>query len=193
MDATASVGVGCPKPERCLNRGRLVLDADSVVFLLNGTVLFVREAYPELRTWDMKIPMVRDALHDLFSDFRRCAEDRLLHVSEVVLTQELDLVTPCASVGKWLDASELRNVRRRHRRQLQSMLSRDLSPFPADDTMMESLRSEFSPSTRLAPHPWDAILSLLRNLSKQPAACRPALSDDACQAPHKSAWPHLLA
>jgi len=45
VDATASVGAGCPKPERCLNRGRLVLDADSVVFLLNGTVLFVREAY----------------------------------------------------------------------------------------------------------------------------------------------------
>lgn len=150
MDAIAGLGAGCPKPEGCLNRGRLVLDADSVVFLLNGTVLFVREAYPQLRTWDMKIPVVRDALQDLLSDFRRCAEDGLLHVSEIVLAEELDLVSPCSSVRKWLDASELRHVRRRHRRELQSVLSQDLSPFPADDAMMQSLRSEFSPAIRPA-------------------------------------------
>jgi len=98
----------------------------------------------------MKIPVVRDALHDLLSDFRRCAEDGLLYVSEVVLAEELDLVSPCSSVRKWLDASELRTVSRRHRRELQSMLSQDLSPFPADDAMMESLRAKFSPAIRPA-------------------------------------------
>ena len=150
VDAIVAEGAACPKPAQCLNRGRLVLDADSVVFLLNGAVLFVREAYPELHSWDQKMPMVKNTVHDVFSLFRMCAEDSLLHVSEVVLTEELDLVTPCSSVRKWLEGSELRNVTRRHRRQLQSVLSRELSAFPADNAMMEALRLQFSPAIRPA-------------------------------------------
>lgn len=159
VNAHAPAGMACPKPSSCLNRGRLVFDTDSIVFLINGIVLFVRETYRDLRTWDQKIPVVIDAFNEVASIFRMCAADGELHTSESVLAEELDLVSPSRSVQKWLPVSHLRNVRKRHRTQLQMALSAVLTPFTADDDLIESLRQTFAPGVRPANRDASVLLA----------------------------------
>jgi len=134
-----TIVAGCPRPG-CINRGILVLDADSMFFLLNGTVLFVCETYPELREWDKRLPVIVEVLAGLLCIFRRCALDGDLYISGRILYEELDLVAPSQSVEKWLPGSHLNKLDKGHLRQLQQVIRGSLNPYHADDEVKNAVR-----------------------------------------------------
>jgi len=140
---------GCRRPD-CLNRGILVLDADSVVFLLNGIVLFVCETYPGLREWDKRLPSIRSVLAEVLCIFRKCSLDGRLYMPERILREELDLVRPSRSVRKWLRGSYLGKLTKRHRMTLQRVLETFVTPLGVSNDEKESLRQTFRPEVRPA-------------------------------------------
>jgi len=148
----------CPRTH-CINKGILVLDADSVVFLLNGIILFVRDTYEELREWDRRLSKIEETLAEVLSIFCRCAPDGQLHIPETILHEELDLVKPSRSVEKWLPGSYLGALRKRHLRVVQNGLAASVHPSPVNDDEKESLRQIFGPEAR--PGDRDATVLLL--------------------------------
>jgi len=149
------LSVPCSR-SNCLNKGLLLIDADSMVFLLNGTVTYVVKNCPEVRTQDERASTVIEELMEHLRTLTRCTLDGHLYTSERILYEELDIVRPCPSVEKWLRGSALGRLHRRHMRPIQQVLHQHLSPILADDDVKNALRQKCG--ERIWPTDRDATL-----------------------------------
>lgn len=140
----------------CLNKGLLLIDADSVLFLLNGTVMYVLSNYPDVKTWDRRLSIIKEELTKHLDRLTRCTLDGKLYTSESILHEELDIVRASTSIKKWLRGSPFGRLHENHRRAIQQVLREYLIPIPVTDEVKKSFRLRFNESIR--PKDRDATL-----------------------------------
>ncbi len=81
----------CSKKD-CPNRGKLVVDANVIRYILGGTIDLVGQAYKE-KSWAERLPEVQTFLKCHLGLIKRCSEDGHLYVSEPIWSEELDIDT----------------------------------------------------------------------------------------------------
>lgn len=79
----------CSKKD-CPNRGKLVVDANVIRYILGGTIDIVGQVYKE-KSWTERLPEVQTFLTFHLDLIKRCSEDGHLYVSEPVWSEELNV------------------------------------------------------------------------------------------------------
>lgn len=79
----------CPKPD-CPNRGILTLDANTLFFLIEGTIRYVQDQYPDLATKASRLPRILEELDSYLKTIEGCCSlDGALHISDLVFYEEV--------------------------------------------------------------------------------------------------------
>jgi hypothetical protein len=79
----------CDKMD-CPNRGKLVIDANVIRYVLGGTIDIVGQTHVG-KSWTQKLPEVQTSLTFCLDLIKRCSDDGRLYVSDLVWSQELDI------------------------------------------------------------------------------------------------------
>jgi len=72
----------------CPNRGKLVVDANVIRYILGGTIDIVGQVHAE-KSWAERLPEVQTLLTSHLGLIKRCSNDGHLYVSDPVWSQEL--------------------------------------------------------------------------------------------------------
>jgi hypothetical protein len=143
----------CPNPD-CPNRGILTLDANTLFFLIEGTISYVQNQYPDLTTKASRLPRILEELDRYLGVIKgRCSLDGDLHISDRVLHEEVLVVDPRAK-----DLAMLKNYRNVEREQILGVV-RDHFPQPTivPDREIRALRGLFD-NPDIRPDDRDASL-----------------------------------
>ena len=146
----------CPNPS-CPNRGVLVLDTNFLLFLIEGTIRYVRDYYPDLTTKASRLEHVLDELAHHLSIIRDCCSlDGNLHISNRVLYEEVLVVDPRAK-----DLAQLKSYRNGERaRILRVVCNHFPQPSIVPDREIQALRSQFT-NPNIRPEDRDASLMIV--------------------------------
>jgi hypothetical protein len=110
--------VRCPDPD-CPNRGILVLDANAVLFLVEGAIRYAHTLHPDLTNAN-RLPYILEELGNCLGVIRgRCSLNGNLYISEQVLG-EVTLESRQEIERKGL--IELKKYNRRQRRRMQQVV-----------------------------------------------------------------------
>ncbi len=144
----------CPNPS-CPNRGILTLDANSLFFLVEGTIRYVQGQYPDLITNASRLPRILEELDSYLRTIEGCCSlDGALHISDLVFYEEVLEV----------DSKELIELKKYNSAQRGQILQvlREHFPQPRVVSLQEiqSLRALF-PNPEIRPHDRDASLMVV--------------------------------
>lgn len=136
----------------CPNRGILTLDANSLFFLIEGTIRYVQGQYPGLTTNASRLPRILEELDSYLRTIEGCCSlDGALHVSDLVFYEEVLEV----------DRKELIELKKYNSAQRGQILQVLREHFPQPRVVsqqeIQSLCALF-PNPEICPHDKDASL-----------------------------------
>ncbi len=144
----------CPNPE-CPNKGLLAIDANAVLYLVEGAIKHTQSLFPQLsRT--QRLPRVLRELDSYLATIKNfCSTDGSIHISDQVFN-EVSLEDRSEIIRKGL--VELQNYSRQERRQIhQILLSHFSEQMIISEDEIQALRNLFNdPNVR--PQNRDASL-----------------------------------
>ena len=148
----------CPNPD-CPNRGILTLDANTLFFLIEGTIRYVQDQYSDLTTNASRVPRILEEFDGYLGIIKGCCSlDGTLYISDRVFN-EVSLDDRREIDRKGL--IELKKYNNAQRGQILQVLQ-DHFPQPTvvSEQEIQSLRALF-PNPEIRPHDRDASLMVV--------------------------------
>jgi len=148
----------CPN-SNCANRGILTLDANSLFFLIEGTIRYVQGQYLDLTTNTSRVPCILEELDSYLGIIKGCCSlDGTLYISDWVFN-EVSLDDRREIIRKGL--IELKKYSNAQRGQmLQVLRSHFPRPTVVSEQEIRAMRGLF-PNPEICPHDRDASLIIV--------------------------------
>lgn len=144
---------GCPF-EDCPNRGFLALDANFLFYIIEGTIKYVQDSYPDLTTHSDRVETILLELRNILGLISNCCSSgEQLHISDRILNEEVLSVIPedkdLIQLSRYTHAQRSRILR----------AVREFLPNPivVNDIEVEDLRNVFQ-DPDINPDEYDATL-----------------------------------